>query len=179
MYVFTESLPYLLNRVGVRMGELFGRELADDGLTLAGYRVLAALAEMDDQRLIDLSAMTTIEMTTLSRLVAAMAGRKLIRRRRPKDNLRIVRIGLLAGGRALLAKYQSRATRYEQTALRGLGAKDVHAFKEALSSIYDALDDIEHEQAAIVDHANAGSARSASAIRRSSATSPAPSRAVP
>ena len=105
MQRFTQSLPYLLNRVGVRMGELFGNEIAADGLTAAGYRVLAALNEVDNQRLTDLSAMTTVEMTTLSRLVAAMEGRRLVRRRRPKDNLRTVQISLLAGGRALVAKY--------------------------------------------------------------------------
>lgn len=146
MYRFTESLPYLLNRVGVRMGELFAAELAADGLTLAGYRVLAALAEVGDQRLIDLSAMTTVEMTTLSRLVAALEARRLLRRRRPKDNLRIVQISLLAGGHALLGRYQPRAAYYERTALGGLGAKDVQAFKEALASVYDSLDAIESEQ---------------------------------
>ena len=146
MYRFTASLPYLLNRVGVRMGELFTNELAADGLTLAAYRVLAALSEVGDQRLIDLSAMTTVEMTTLSRLVAAMEVRRLLKRRRPKDNLRTVQISLLAAGRALLAKYQPRAAFYEQTALQGLGAKEVSALKEVLASIYDSLDQIAREQ---------------------------------
>ena len=72
MYRFTDSLPYLLNRVGVRMGELFANELAAEQLTVPMYRVLAALSEADHQRLTDLSAMTTVEMTTLSRLVDAV-----------------------------------------------------------------------------------------------------------
>ena len=146
VYRLTDSLPYLLNRVGVRMGELFGNELAADGLTLAGYRVLAALEQADGQRLIDLCVMTTVEMTTLSRLVAALEARRLLRRRRPKDNLRTVRISLLPAGRTLLARLQPRAEHYERTALAGLGAEDVGALKNVLRSIYDSLDKIEREQ---------------------------------
>ena len=145
-YRLTDSLPFLLNRVGVRMGELFGAELAADGLTVAGYRVLAALDELDGQRLVDLSAMTTVEMTTLSRLVASLEARRLLLRRRPKDNLRTVRISLLPAGRMLLARLQPRAEHYEHTALAGLGARDVAALKGALRSIYDSLDEIEREQ---------------------------------
>ena len=55
MYRLTEAFPYLLNRVGVRMGELFTRRLAAADLTLSMYRVLAALWEKDDQRLGDLA----------------------------------------------------------------------------------------------------------------------------
>ena len=145
-YRLTESLPYLLNRVGVRMGELFGNELAADGMTLPGYRVLAALAEVDEQRLVDLCAMTSIEMTTLSRLVAALEGRRLLRRRRPKDNLRTVQISLLPAGRTLLARLQPRAEHYERAALASMGVNDVRAFKDALRAIYDSLDEIEREQ---------------------------------
>ena len=46
--------PYPLNRVGVRMGELFSRRIAGYGVTLPMYRVMAALWETGDQRLGDL-----------------------------------------------------------------------------------------------------------------------------
>ena len=60
MYRLTNSVPYLLNRVGVRMGELFSRRLAPYDVTLPMYRVLAGLSERGDQRLGDLSVMTSI-----------------------------------------------------------------------------------------------------------------------
>jgi len=41
MYRLTEAFPYLLNRVGVRMGELFSRRLESYGVTLHMYRVMA------------------------------------------------------------------------------------------------------------------------------------------
>ena len=58
MYRLTNSFPYLLNRVGVQMGELFSRRIAGYGVTLPMYRVMAALWETGDQRLGDLAAMT-------------------------------------------------------------------------------------------------------------------------
>ena len=56
MYRLTNSFPYLLNRVGVQMGELFSRRIAGYGVTLPMYRVMAALWETGDQRLGDLAA---------------------------------------------------------------------------------------------------------------------------
>lgn len=143
MYRLTSSLPYLLNRVGVRMGELFSRELEGHDLTLPMYRVLAALNEQSDQRLTDLSAMTGIEMTTLSRLVASMQKRRLLVRQRPEDNLRTVRIELTPEGRILTARLIPRAQHYEAVAMQGLAAGDVDILKATLARIYSNLDEID------------------------------------
>ena len=147
MYRFTSSLPYLLNRAGVRLGELFNRELEEQGLSLPMYRVLAALSERGDQRLTDLSGMTTIEMTTLSRLSASMQRQGLLQRLRPDDNLRTLQISLTAEGRALAARLMPRAEQYEAVAMRGLGAEQVACVKQALAQIFGNLDALEGSQA--------------------------------
>jgi hypothetical protein len=72
MYRLTEAFPYLVTRVGVRMGELISRRLERYGLTLPMYRVMAALWQRGGQRLGDLSEMTTVEISTLSRLVGGL-----------------------------------------------------------------------------------------------------------
>ncbi len=143
MYRLTSSLPYLLNRVGVRMGELFSQELAAEGLTLAMYRVLAALVERNDQRLSELSEMTSVELTTLSRLVAAMQRKRLLVRRRPEDNLRTVRISLTADGRRRAEKLIPRAAHYEAVAMQGLNDAAVDRLKADLARIYANLDQLE------------------------------------
>ncbi len=147
MYRLTDSLPYLLNRVSVRMGELFANELAADHLTVPMYRVLAALSEADNQRLTDLSAMTTVEMTTLSRLVASMEKRHMLKRIRPDDNLRTVQISLTKAGRELAARLCPRATYYERVGLKNLSTVAVKTLKATLVTVYENLDEIEHEQA--------------------------------
>src|ERR1700738_1481423 len=72
MYRLTEAFPYLVTRVGVRMGELISRRLDRYGSTLPMYRVMAALWQRGGQRLGDLSEMTTVEISTLSRLVGGL-----------------------------------------------------------------------------------------------------------
>src|ERR1700752_1436968 len=102
LYRLTDSLPYLLNRVGVQMGELFSRRIAGFGVTLPMYRVMAALWESGDQRLCDLAAVTSLELSTLSRLVGAMKRKGLVTRTRLKDNARTVAINLTAKGKLLV-----------------------------------------------------------------------------
>src|ERR1700752_816108 len=92
MYRLTDAFPYLIARVGMRMGELFSRRLARHGLTLPMYRVMAALGQRGDQRLGDLSDMTSIELSTLSRQVGVMQRKGLLSRTRPDVNARTVEI---------------------------------------------------------------------------------------
>ena len=49
LYRLSNSFPYLLNRVGVRIGELFSQRLKTYGMTLPMYRVLASLWERPNQ----------------------------------------------------------------------------------------------------------------------------------
>ena len=102
MYRLSTSFPYLLNRVGVRMGELFARRIASFGVTLPMYRVMAALWESGDQRLSDLSTVTTTEISTLSRLIGEMKRKGLVTRSRLADNGRTVAINLTAKGKSLV-----------------------------------------------------------------------------
>jgi len=95
MYRLTEAFPYLVTRVGVRMGELISRRLERYGLTLPMYRVMAALWQRGGQRLGDLSEMTTVEISTLSRLVGVMQRKGLLSRTRPDSNARTVEINLV------------------------------------------------------------------------------------
>ena len=84
MYRLTDAFPYLIARVGVRMAELFAKRLESFGVTLPMYRVMAALWQRGGQRLGDLSEMTSVEISTLSRLVGVMQRRGLLSRRRPR-----------------------------------------------------------------------------------------------
>ena len=63
-------LPYLINRVGFALVERLHRRRADaDGLSIAMWRVLAALSNNGGQRQVDLVDMTSIDASTMSRLV--------------------------------------------------------------------------------------------------------------
>jgi MarR family transcriptional regulator, organic hydroperoxide resistance regulator len=145
MYRLTDSFPYMVTRVGVRMGELFSRRLQSYGVSLPMYRVMAALRQCDGQCLGDLSDMTSVEISTLSRLVGAMQRKGLLSRKRPDSNGRAVEISLTRSGRALLEKLMPLAQRHEKIGLRGLDADQVTILKQHLAIVYRNLDILDRE----------------------------------
>jgi DNA-binding MarR family transcriptional regulator len=145
LYRLTNSLPYMLNRVGVQMGELFSRRIRGFGVTLPMYRVMAALWEKQDQRLGDLAAMTSIEISTLSRLVGEMKRRGLVSRSRLKDNGRTVAINLAPKGRALVEELIPIAVHFEEVAVRNFPSRKTLDLKTVLGEIYESLKSIEPE----------------------------------
>jgi DNA-binding MarR family transcriptional regulator len=166
LYQLTNSFPYLLNRVGVRIGELFSERLRSFDATLPMYRVLAALWERPDQRLSDLSEMTTIEISTLSRLVGAMKRKGWVSRRRLEDNGRTVAISLTARGRTLTEELIPIAIHFEDVAIRNRMPEEVASIKTALTEAYECLNELEAENIALRASQRSKRPRGASAARR-------------
>lgn len=157
MYKLTASFPYLLNRVGVRMGDLFSQRLEADNLSLNMYRTLAALWEKGDQKLTELSEFTSVEPSTLSRMVGTLKQRGLVMRQRCEDNARTVQITLTPDGRALVERYIPYALSYEETALTGFAPQDIQKIKMILRKIYKNMDIIEQQiQMEAIDRKDAG-----------------------
>ena len=151
-YRFSTSLPYLLARLGARMGELFSRELGREELTLSMYRVLAALAEQGaPQRLGDLSALTSVETSTLSRLLTQMQRRGLITRERPEADQRSLAIDLAPDGVALAARLIPRAAHYEQVATGDLTDAEAALLKSVLTRVDANMEVLQAEVAAAED----------------------------
>src|ERR1700680_3171666 len=68
-----DFLPYLINRVGVALVVRFTeRALERQQVTIDMWRVLAALSDNGRQRQVDLAGMTSIEASTMSRLVTRL-----------------------------------------------------------------------------------------------------------
>jgi MarR family transcriptional regulator, organic hydroperoxide resistance regulator len=148
LYRLSTSFPYLLNRVGVRMGELFSRRIASFGVTLPMYRVMAALWESGDQRLSDLSTVTTTEISTLSRLIGEMKRKGLVTRSRLADNGRTVAINLTSKGKSLVEELMPIAIHFEEVAISNFSAGDIARLKVVFQDIYECLGTIEPEIAA-------------------------------
>ena len=145
MFQLTSSMPYLLNRLGMRMGALFTRRLAPYGLTVTMFRVLASLSERPDQKLSELSATTSTEVSTMSRLIGQMVDRGLVSRVRLPHDERTVRINLTAQGRTLADELMIKAQHYEDVVVEALDSDEVQHFRLVLSRIYDSLDVLEDE----------------------------------
>jgi len=117
-------LPYLLNRAGTRIAQSFGEEVRPLGATLQIWRVLAALREQDGRRMGDLAETTSIEMSTLTRLVDNMEKKGLVSRRRDAADARVVVLHVAQAGRRLTQRILPVAERYERVALAGFDARE-------------------------------------------------------
>ena len=141
-YKFTSSFPYLLNRVGVKMGELFAARLTEFELTLPMYRVMAVLRQEGAQTLGDLGAMVTVEVSTLSRLITTMQRKGLVTRTRPEHNARIVSITLTPAGETLVDKLMPLAAHFESVATESFTAEQIIWLKQALIQIHNDLEKV-------------------------------------
>lgn len=136
-------LPYLLNRAGTRIATSFGEEVRPLGATLQIWRVLAALREGDGRRMGDLSAMTSIDVSTLTRLVDGMEKKGLVARRRDPKDARVVVLHVAPEGRRLTRRLLPIAERYEKVALQGFAADEAEQLKAALRRLYANMDGLE------------------------------------
>jgi MarR family transcriptional regulator, organic hydroperoxide resistance regulator len=137
---FSEYLPYLINRVGWLLVVDFGQnKLARHRLSIAMWRVLAVLANDDGQRQIDLAAQTSIDVSTLSRVITRLVKMGLVTRTRSATNNREVVVRLTPKGAALLARVIPDAIALERTAIAGVPARDLVVVRRSLRRMYQNL----------------------------------------
>lgn len=142
----TRYLPYLVNRTGVRIATAFSEELRAHAITLPMWRVLAALDHADGQRISDLAALTSIDVSTLSRILDAMQEKGLVERRRGNGgDARVVTVHETEAGHALTGKLIPRARYYEEMALRGFTVEETEALKAMLVRVYRNIAALEDE----------------------------------
>lgn len=148
MLILRQYVPYLLNRAGRSVAEAFTRELAAFDLTLPMWRVMASLRSEGPPRLGDLSELTAIEASTLSRLVGQMQERTLVRRVRSRGDARAVTVSLTRRAAALTDRIVPLALHYEQAALRGMSDAEIAILKRLLAQIHGNLRTLMHDKPA-------------------------------
>jgi MarR family transcriptional regulator, organic hydroperoxide resistance regulator len=132
-----DYLPYLVNRVGTIIADQFGEEsLAPHGLSIAMWRVMAALSANGGQRQIDLADLTSIDASTLSRIVTRLVQLGYVTRMRSANSNREVVVALSANGTALVAGLIPLARAVAADASSGLSAEELAILKRALRRMY-------------------------------------------
>jgi MarR family transcriptional regulator, organic hydroperoxide resistance regulator len=135
----SDYLPYLINRVGSALVARYEVELKRYGLSIAMWRVMVALSHGGSQRQIDIAEMTSIDVSTLSRLVTRMTRMGIVSRTRSDTNNREVIVELTAKGRAQLNRLIPIGRGLEQQAVAGLPSADLAATRAALRHMYENL----------------------------------------
>lgn len=141
-----QYVPYLLNRAARRIADTFGRELAAHGLALPAWRVMAALRSTGAQNLGTLSALTSIEVSTLSRLLAQMERQGLVVRARNRADARALRVAPTPRARALTDRLIPRALAIERAALQGMSDAEVALLKRLLVQLDANVDALTHRK---------------------------------
>ena len=132
-----DYLPYLVNRVGTIIADQFGEEaLAPHGLSIAMWRVMAVLASTGGQRQIDLAGLTSIDSSTLSRLVTRLVRIGLVTRARSTSSNREVAVKLSPKGGALVARLIPIGLEFESAAIAGLAPEELMTLKRCLRRMY-------------------------------------------
>jgi DNA-binding MarR family transcriptional regulator len=132
-----DYLPYLANRVGNIIADQFGAtSLSPHGLSIAMWRVMAVLAANGSQRQIDLADLTSIDSSTLSRMVTRLVRMRLVTRTRSTKSNREVAVELSPRGKALVAELIPIARDYEAIAIAGLSHEELDVLKSCLRRIY-------------------------------------------
>ncbi|MDF3075252.1 MAG: hypothetical protein K0S54_2919 [Alphaproteobacteria bacterium] len=155
-----DYLPYLLNRAGARIADAFGKVTRQHGISLQMWRVLAALHHLDGQSVGNLAAHTSIDVSTLSRLLDQMQGKRLLLRRRDGKDQRSVTIHRTATAQTITERLIPIALSYEAKALSGLGAREAKTLKAMLRQLYDNLDSLDEVTPPAKKNRAAGAARS-------------------
>jgi DNA-binding MarR family transcriptional regulator len=129
-------LPYLLNRVGFAVTDVFSETLAADDLTVPMWRVLAVLLHHGPQRIGDLADLTSVEISTLSRLLSTMQRRKLLTRKRARNDARVVMVSLTERGHDLTEALVPAAADLETRLVGELDTSEIALLKRTLDKLY-------------------------------------------
>jgi MarR family transcriptional regulator, organic hydroperoxide resistance regulator len=136
----SEYLPYLINRVGTALVARFSEDaLIGTHLSIATWRVLAALSNNGRLRQIDIAEITSTEVSTMSRLVTKLVQMGLVSRERSARSSREVLVELTPKATALVAKLIPIAEALQDTATTGLSKQDLVTVKRALRRMHENL----------------------------------------
>ena len=131
-----DFLPYLINRVGMALVARFtGLALAQPKLSIDMWRVLAALSD-HGRRQVDLAGMTSIDASTISRMVTRLMHKGLVKRSRSRANGREVVVELTARGKGLVDRLIPVALSVESSAVGAMHARDLARIKRLLRRMY-------------------------------------------
>jgi DNA-binding MarR family transcriptional regulator len=136
MLDLNEYLPYLINRVGFAVSESFGEVLAQDGLSISMWRVLAVLLHNGPQHMTALAELTTVELSTLSRLAGTMQRRGLVTRKRNAADGRNVSVALTARGTTLTTRLLPAAAELQVRMIAGMPASEVATLRRLLKKLH-------------------------------------------
>lgn len=134
-------LPYLINRVGQQFIADITPVLNEVGVDIQSWRVLIALYQRGGQPVGALSDLTSINFSTLSRVLGRMEKKNLVRRVRGTEDARSFTIELTDAGRITTETILPKAAALEARATGDFSEAELATLRQLLGKLYAGLSD--------------------------------------
>jgi DNA-binding MarR family transcriptional regulator len=126
---------HLLHTATQRADDLFAKEVGDADITPRQFALLAAAAELADPSQADLVEATGIDRSTLADLVRRLINKRLLQRRRSRDDARAYVVRLTSEGEWVLKSARPKAMKADAALLARLSADQRTALLDALKVV--------------------------------------------
>lgn len=132
-HTFTNDyLLYLLAHASSAASGEFHAYLAQEGMSVPEWRILASLYPDKQRRVGELARSCLQKQPTLTRIVDRMEEDGIVARVYSKENRREVKVSLTDHGKELAAKFVARAQAHENSVLAEYSEAEARVLKEAL-----------------------------------------------
>jgi DNA-binding MarR family transcriptional regulator len=132
-------VPYLIGRIGNALKDAIVAELDTEGVTLPMWLVLGVLWQRTTCNVGELSELSAIPLTALSRLIGVMEHDGIVVRRRSRSDARVVEVTLSPRGRAIVRRLIPRALALEARVLASLSPDQARGLRSSMGRIYASL----------------------------------------
>jgi len=127
-----DLLPYLMNRLVAQLNQNLSENLRAQGFTFQDWRILAVLAMRKRTNLTELTQATVIPQPSVSRLVANLERRGLLKRSSAKRDSRVVEVVITPKGRTAYRKMLPLAEQEYEAAMTGFSRAQTKELRKAV-----------------------------------------------
>ncbi len=136
-YQLSESyIPFLINRAAIAQLSFSSRTFEKFGITVPKWRVLSRLGTYGSMRVGDIAKLTSIEGSTLSRILSELEAAGSIKRKYLPSDSRVIRITLTRAGKNLFDRLMPYHDHVQQMSTAGLTPLEVATLRRALKRVF-------------------------------------------
>lgn len=147
MFDLDNYVPYLVRRIVPRMDEAFSANLEAVGLTIETWRVLITLHDRGSLTLTAVAELTSINLSTLSRIADRMERDKLLRRvTRADSGRRWVEVEMMPLGIRKCELLIPEAMQFHSRAIASFSESELKQFKSLLRRFYSGVAEVAKER---------------------------------
>jgi DNA-binding MarR family transcriptional regulator len=133
-----DFLPFRLSVASNLVSRGIARIYEDEfGLTMTQWRIMAVLGGEEGLTAKELTALTALDKTAISRAASALVDRGLVARQAAPSDKRSVALSLSADGRAVYEKVMPRARAWERELAESLGEAEAALLSRALERVIE------------------------------------------